>query len=366
METTKGIGLGLSRRFYQVVVAPMLQHHFPELAYAAARIGLGSEVLGYDTALSADHDYGPCVQIFLADEAFASLAQRVLAVMDRELPATFEGWSVRYPTNIRPPADNVAAGMLGSDHGVELYTVAEWSTRFARPEYLSELTSVDWLSCSEQILLTVTAGAVFRDDTGELSKLRQRLAYLPADVWLYKLAAQWGRVAELRAHIGRAGSVGDELGSRIMAAETVSNLMRLALLIERRYAPYPKWFGSAFAALDCAAMLSPKLNDVLVATTWQDREASLLDATRYLAELQYEKRIPGAIIPTVASIHSRPYRFIDTIKIAEALQSVIQDEYLRQTPEFGGADQFISSQFVLAVPEFSRRVVTALLLESER
>lgn len=43
----------------------------------------------------------------------------------------------------------------------------------------------------------------FRDDIGELSALRDRLCYFTRDVWLYKLAAQWGRIAEERAYIGR-------------------------------------------------------------------------------------------------------------------------------------------------------------------
>ena len=64
----QGIGLGLSRRFYEALVAPRINSVFPDLPHAAARIGLGSEVLGFDTASSADHDYGPCVQIFLPPE----------------------------------------------------------------------------------------------------------------------------------------------------------------------------------------------------------------------------------------------------------------------------------------------------------
>ncbi|MFI7996080.1 DUF4037 domain-containing protein, partial [Acinetobacter baumannii] len=64
--------------------------------------------------------------------------------------------------------------------------------------------------------MTVTAGAVFQDDFGEVTALRNRLSYFPRDVWLYKLAAQWGRIAEERAYIGRTGDVGDELGSRVI------------------------------------------------------------------------------------------------------------------------------------------------------
>lgn len=52
----EGIGIGRSRRLYQIVVAPMLREHLPALRHVACRIGLGSEVLGFDTEKSADHD----------------------------------------------------------------------------------------------------------------------------------------------------------------------------------------------------------------------------------------------------------------------------------------------------------------------
>jgi len=353
-------GLGLSQRFYEKLVAPILKEHFPELPYAACRIGLGSEVLGYDTEISADHDYGPCLQVFLAEEGFAATARQIMDVLDDALPTTFEGWTVRYPTNVRPPG-NSEEGMLGSDHGVELYTIAAWCDRFLGRVFAARLTVRDWLSYSEQTFLTVTAGAVFRDDTGELRALRGRLGYFPRDVWLYKLAAQWARIAEERAYVGRAGDVGDELGSRVIATRMVGNIMRLAMLIERRYAPYPKWFGTAFSRLACASDLAPLLEQVLVAQSWQTRESALVEACRFMAELQIQRGVPGAVVPTMGSLNDRPYRFVDTLKIFDAIRAAIEDDDLRLLPEFGAADQFLSSNFVLAVPAYASAATGALL-----
>jgi hypothetical protein len=45
-------GLELARRFYEDWAAPRLEG----IAHAAALIGDGSEVLGFDTPMSADHD----------------------------------------------------------------------------------------------------------------------------------------------------------------------------------------------------------------------------------------------------------------------------------------------------------------------
>ena len=47
-------GLELCRRFYAEIVRPLIEQHFPDLPYAAARIGPGSDVLGFDTEMSMD------------------------------------------------------------------------------------------------------------------------------------------------------------------------------------------------------------------------------------------------------------------------------------------------------------------------
>ena len=59
--------------------------------------------------------------------------------------------------------------------------------------------------------------------------------------------------------MGRAGMVGDEIGSAVIGARLVRDLMHLCFLMERKYAPYPKWFGTAFARLACEAELCPVL-----------------------------------------------------------------------------------------------------------
>ncbi|RWB93467.1 MAG: DUF4037 domain-containing protein [Mesorhizobium sp.] len=72
-------------------------------------------------------------------------------------------------------------------------------------------------------------------------------------------------IAEERAYVGRTRNAGDEIGSRVIAGRMVGNIMRLAMLVERRYAPYPKWFGTAFARLPCAPELRETLEQILSA-----------------------------------------------------------------------------------------------------
>ncbi len=58
-------GLQLSGQFYAEAVRPILDAEFPGLSHTACRIGAGSEVLGFDTEMSRDHDWGPKLDLFL-------------------------------------------------------------------------------------------------------------------------------------------------------------------------------------------------------------------------------------------------------------------------------------------------------------
>jgi hypothetical protein len=49
-------GQELGRRLFDKAVVPILARHAPGLRYAAALVGPGSEVLGYDTERSTDHN----------------------------------------------------------------------------------------------------------------------------------------------------------------------------------------------------------------------------------------------------------------------------------------------------------------------
>jgi hypothetical protein len=79
-------GLELSRMFFQQQVRPILSKNFPSIPYSAALIGWGSEVLGFDTALSRDHHWGPRVLLFLRDLDSPRFIKRITQQLSLNLP----------------------------------------------------------------------------------------------------------------------------------------------------------------------------------------------------------------------------------------------------------------------------------------
>jgi hypothetical protein len=208
--------------------------------------------------------------LFLTEEDHATRGEAIHATLAERLPPLFRGHSTHFGP---PSADGVqwpvpyAGGPI--EHKIQIYPWRSLLTSWLGVDPSREITAVDWLLMPQQKLLEVTAGRVFHDGLEVLEPVRTQLAYFPHDVWLYLIAAQWQRISQQEAFVGRTGEVDDELGSAVIAAALVRDLMRLCFLIERRYAPYAKWFGTAFAELTCASRLVPQFKEVLAARSWR-------------------------------------------------------------------------------------------------
>src|SRR5215212_6647885 len=92
-------GLELSRLFYEEAVRPLLEESLPGLRYAAAMLGGGSEVLGFDTEMSRDHGWGPRFDLFLSEEDYEDKRERVRELLRHKLPHSFRG----HPTSFTEP-----------------------------------------------------------------------------------------------------------------------------------------------------------------------------------------------------------------------------------------------------------------------
>lgn len=353
-------GLELSGRFYVECVAPLLDEHFPGLAHSAALIGPGSEVLGFDTALSTDHHWGPRVKLFLAEDDHARYAESIRNLLAAKLSASFLGWSTHFVKVPDEPVTMLLADPGGGpiQHRVDLLTAPRFFGEYLGFDPLRGVTLADWLTTPEQHLLTVTAGRVYHDGLGVLERARTLLAYYPDELWRYLLSVQWQRLSEEEPFMARCGDVGDEAGSRLLAARLIRDAMRLCFLMERRYAPYSKWFGTAFARLACAPVLLPLIDAALRATDWRSRETHLSAIYETLARMHNALGLTNPLPARVSAFHTRSYLVIHGDAFADALHATIQDEAVRRLPRgLGSLDQWVDSTAVLADPALYRKLV---------
>jgi hypothetical protein len=348
-------GAKLCGLFYEEAVKPLLAAHFPNLRYAAARIDSGSDVLGFDTPQSTDHDWGPRLMLFVSEADRNQYASAIIKMLGYQLPRTFRGFSTHFGQPGEDGArllEDYVSGPIS--HRVTIHTLAEFLNDYLALDPAAELTPLDWLTMPEQHLLTVTRGPVYHDEIGEITAVRHKLAYYPHDVWLYLLASQWRRIDQEEPFVGRCGDVGDELGSRVLAARLIRDMMRLCFLMERQYAPYNKWFGSAFARLVCAPQLMPAFEQALAAYTWKDRERYLSVAYEVVAEMHNTLGITEHLEARVSPFYNRPYNVIHSGRFVDALRAQISDTALRDAPLLGGVDQYVDTTDALTQPKLLR------------
>ena len=331
-------GAELARSFFSGVVEPLLDRALPGLAYAAARLGSGSDVLGLDDETSRDHDWG-CRLTLLVDEDDRDQVPRISRLLDDELPEWHEGHPVRFQLTWVPSVS----------HQVEVATVAGFAASRLGVDPTGGLSVLDWLSVTGQSVLEVTAGPVFTDRTRALAAVRTLLAWYPPDVERYVLAAGWQRLCQLMPMVGRTAEAGDELGSRLLSAKLADDLIGLAFALSQRWAPYAKWRGTVFRSLSIATELGPLLDDAVAAPGWRERENALTDACEALLLTQRERLHPtpeSAVIP----FFDRPYRTVDQAVPRGLLAGITDPEVARLPPIVGSIEQWADSTDVLSSP----------------
>jgi hypothetical protein len=350
-------GIKLSELFFKEAVQPILHSHFPRLRYAAARLGYGSEVLGFDDEMSRDHDWGPRLTLFVPHDDLGYYKSAIDTRLRKNLPYEFHG----YPTNWTLPhedgtwaLEDCQTGQV--NHRVEINSIRKFVLDYLGFDIEDELQYADWLTFPQQKLLGITAGAVFHDDI-ELKAVREYFSWYPEDVWLYLMASVWQRLGQESHLMGRAGEAGSELGSTIIATRLVRDIMRLGFLVEKHYAPYAKWFGQAFNRLDLAGELYPLLSKVLEARTWQARDERLAKAYKGIAGKFDSLGVIPPVNDQVAPFYSRPFYVVWGEKIAKDILAMISDPGMREIASLspiGGIDLISDNTDLLAGAEFRK------------
>ncbi|MCO8269693.1 DUF4037 domain-containing protein [Actinoplanes sp. TRM 88003] len=338
-------GVELARLFYTEAVRPLLGSR----PHAAARLGPGSDVLGFDTPRSADHDWGPRLELFVDDDT-GDLSTR----LSRQLPKTFRGFS----THFEPPGARVRT-MAPTDGPVDHYVTIASFPRWCHDQLgfdpIGGLTPFDWLATPWQRFAELTGGAVFHDPGQILSRVRETVRWYPADLWRYVLAAQWQRIAEEEPFPARAAEAGDDRGARVLAARLCREIARLDLLQSRRWPPYSKWLMSALPPGPTAWHLTA----ALTADDAPTREDALCTALEVAAGKQNLLGLSPEQPPTRRPFHDRDYQVIGGDRYAQSLRAAITDPTLRARPLTGSIDQITDNTTLLTDPPTCRAVTAA-------
>ena len=295
-------GLELSRSYYEACGLPMLERDFPELLpkLAIGLVGAGSECLGYDDEISQDHDFEPGFCIFLPSED----------VVDRRSAFLLERAYAKLPNEFMGFQRSILSPVGGNRHGViRLEDFLKNKLGVSWPDMSA------WMQIPEQYFVEVLGGELFRDDSGEFTRLREYLAAMPEDVVRKKLAgelllmAQSGPYNYLRC-IGHK-----ETGAAQLATtEYCRAAMHAVFLLNRRYMPYYKWQFRALRDLRKLAETGPLLEAMLTGgNTGDEVQKKVETGEKVTALIAGELFSQGMIKDPEKELEAIAYEVNDTI-----------------------------------------------------
>ncbi|MDR2569045.1 MAG: GNAT family N-acetyltransferase [Oscillospiraceae bacterium] len=329
-------GLELCEGFFFEIAKPLLDMYFNDLSYSAGLIGWGSDVLGYDDEISTDHMWGPRFYLFL-DDNDVSKKQEIIDVLCRHLPYKYKGHSV----NFSAPDQNdngvrhqelITEGKVSPF--VSIYTLHEYLSEYLGTSDLENLTGLDWLSFSEHRLLGLTSGKIFVDGLNIKNTL-DKLRFYPKDVCLYLIASNWSLIAEEQAFVRRCFDVGDNVGSIMVCARIADRLMRLAFLYCGKYAPYSKWFGTAFSQLSICDDFKHALSSAVTAADIYEREHHIVNAQKMLADMHNQSGLTDPVNVSIELYFDRKIKVIFADKIANAVMKRLSGTVFENYPLIG-------------------------------
>ena len=164
------------------------------------------------------------------------------------------------------------------------------------------------------------------------------MRFYPENVWLYLVASCWSLVAEEQAFVKRCASVGDSLGSALVCGRIAERLMRLCFLYCRQYAPYSKWFGTAFQQLPIPQELKDAIGAAVAATDTAQREDNLVRAQQLTAQLHNSLGVTEAVPAEIVPYFGRDIKVIYADKIAHIVRGHVQGA-LASAPLIGSLSQ---------------------------
>ena len=254
-------GLEISEAYFNEFGVPMLEEKFPDLLpyIAAGLFGSGSECFGFDDEVSRDHDFEPGFMLLLPDgEIVDRRREFALERAYAALPKEFMGLS-------RPKLSPVG----GNRRGV-IRTAEFFKDKTGSPDGI--LTVGQWMTAPSHALAEAVNGKVFFDGYGEVTRIREGLAFYPEDIRKKKLAGRLLLAAQAgQYNYTRCLSHGETAAAQLAAVTFSESVMEIVFLLNRQYMPFYKWSFRAMRALPKLS-LTAELLEYLITT---DNEGAL-------------------------------------------------------------------------------------------
>ena len=320
-------GLELNKGFYFDIVRPLLDRKYPELPYSAGLMGYGSDVLGYDTATSMDHNWGPRLQLFINEK---EMINELNEYFRSELPFRYRDFSVNFTApNYEGIQSMEYTEKRPVNHLIEIDTFEDYLLKRYSMNKINDFTNHDWLKFTDQNLLELSSGSVFFDGINKVNPMREELRYYPRDICKLRMALLWNYIANKEAFIGRSIAIDDFIGLKINTGRIVNYCVKLFFCLEQKYIPYSKWFGHAFQKLKIYGETGELIINILKENTPDKIELYLCALYEKVIEVHNKNNELPRITNKTRNYFERPYRVIFCENIVQEIKNSIEDDEVR-------------------------------------
>ena len=294
-------GIELAEHYYNEYGKKMIETEFAEYAdrIAVGLVGEGSECLGYDDEISADHDFEPgfCLWITEEDERrFGFKLERAYA----RLPKEFMGYERQ---RLSPVG--------GSRHGV--FTIGEFYRKMIGCDGVPD-SDEKWLAIPSHRLLTATNGIVFRDDLGAFTEIRETLKKgYPESVRRKKLSDSLLTMAQSgQYNYERCVKRGEWGAAFLTLSEFVKSAISVIYLLNNRYEPFYKWAFRGMRELPRLSELEKTLTELLVSGEETFGKLQLIEEVA--EKISAELTVQGLSRANGSTLHAHAYSVMENGK----------------------------------------------------
>lgn len=225
------------RSFYETYGKAMIREHFPdyEKRIAVGLVGEGSDCFGFDDEISTDHDYELGFCMWLTQEDYVEIGEALQAEYEKLVGAMVHG--------------SMQNAFLRERRGV-----------FQIENFYKKMLGEG----EEYKYAQAVNGAVFRDDLGEFTSIRTRLAgYYPEIVWREKLAAALHDFSQYgQSNYARMMARKDYVTAKLCVSKAMESAMDIVYLLNRTYAPYYKWKKKGMERLEILPEMASLLEEL--------------------------------------------------------------------------------------------------------